>query len=332
MIASGTWSRPVKALILVNGELYKPHVLRRRIGAEAFDLVLGADGGARNAHTLNVTLDAIIGDLDSVSDLEQQGISNTQVVSYPAEKDETDLELALLYAKEQGADQMVMVGAMGGRMEMTISNILLIARASLSSCRIEMWHGEQTGWVIRPPGEDISGHPGDMVSLIPLGGDVSGITTKGLKYSLKNEELTFGTARGISNLLEKPSAHVKLSKGFLLAIHTPRQGTRKDRNAMTRKRTMNVGVQVLPMVEDVYPVVDKAIEAIQASGVKYEVGPLETTLEGDDLDQLIEVAKSAHRACFEAGAGKVVTIIKIADALEGTTIKGKVGKYRKGGS
>ena len=64
---------------------------------------------------------------------------------------------------------------------------------------------------------------------------------------------------------------------------------------MTEKRTMNVSVQVLPLVEDAYPIVDKAIEAIQASGVKYEVGPLETTLEGDDLDQLIEVAKAAHR-------------------------------------
>ena len=98
------------------------------------------------------------------------------------------------------------------------------------------------------------------------------------------------------------------------------------------KRIRNVGVQVLPLVENIYPVVDKAIEAIQSSGVKYVVGPLETTLEGDDLDQLLEVAKSAHRACFEAGAGKVVTIIKIADALEGTTIEEKVGKYRKRGS
>ena len=95
------------------------------------------------------------------------------------------------------------------------------------------------------------------------------------------------------------------------------------------KRTRNVGVQVLPLVENIYPVVDKAIEAIQSSGVKYVVGPLETTLEGDDLDQLLEVAKSAHRACFEAGAGKVVTISKIADALEGTTIAEKVGKYQK---
>ena len=98
---------------------------------------------------------------------------------------------------------------------------------------------------------------------------------------------------------------------------------------MVKRRTMNVGVQVLPLVDNVYPVVDKAIEAIQASGVKFEVGPLETTLEGDDLDQLIEVAKSAHRACFKAGARKVVTIIKIADALEGTSIEEKVGKYRR---
>ena len=98
---------------------------------------------------------------------------------------------------------------------------------------------------------------------------------------------------------------------------------------MTEKRTINVGVQVLPLHDNVYSIVDAAIKVIQNSGVKYEVGLLETTLEGDDLDQLIEIAKAAHRSCFEAGAGKVVTIIKIADALEGTTIEGKVGKYRK---
>ncbi|UCE98342.1 MAG: thiamine-binding protein [Dehalococcoidia bacterium] len=98
---------------------------------------------------------------------------------------------------------------------------------------------------------------------------------------------------------------------------------------MKKSHILNVGVQVLPLVEDVYPVVDKAIEAIQASGVKYEVGPLETVLEGDDLNRLLEIAKSAHLACFESGAKKVVTVIKIADALEGTSIKEIVAKYRK---
>ncbi len=98
---------------------------------------------------------------------------------------------------------------------------------------------------------------------------------------------------------------------------------------MAEKRMRNVGVQCLPLVENAFSVVDKAIEVIQKSGVKYEVGPLETTMEGDDLDRLIDIAKAAHRACFEAGAGRVVTIIKIADAVEGTTMEQKVTKYRK---
>ena len=97
---------------------------------------------------------------------------------------------------------------------------------------------------------------------------------------------------------------------------------------MNDDRTVNVSVQVLPMVEDVYPVVDKAIEVIAQSGVKYEVCPMETVMEGP-LDELIDVAKAAHRACFESGADKVVTIIKIADAAGGTTIEEKVGKYRE---
>jgi uncharacterized protein (TIGR00106 family) len=98
---------------------------------------------------------------------------------------------------------------------------------------------------------------------------------------------------------------------------------------MDEDRTVNVSVQVLPLVEDVFPVVDRAIAVIQASGVKYEVGPMETTLEGP-LDRLLDVAKAAHLACFEAGAAKVVTLIKIADAVSGTTIEEKVGKYRAG--
>lgn len=96
---------------------------------------------------------------------------------------------------------------------------------------------------------------------------------------------------------------------------------------MDRTRTVTVSVQVLPLVEDAYPVVDRAIAAIAASGVTYEVGPMETVMEGP-LDRLLKVAEAAHLACFEAGAKKVVTIIKIGDSVEGTTIEDKVGKYR----
>lgn len=93
-------------------------------------------------------------------------------------------------------------------------------------------------------------------------------------------------------------------------------------------RTVNVAVQVLPLVEDVFPVVDQAIAVIAASGVKYEVGPMETVMEGP-IDELLEVAKAAHLACFTAGAERVMTIIKIGDQTCGTTIEEKMSQYRK---
>lgn len=91
---------------------------------------------------------------------------------------------------------------------------------------------------------------------------------------------------------------------------------------------VNVSVQVIPLCEDVYPVVDRAIAAIAASGVRYEVGPMETTMEGD-LDRLLEVAKAAHRACFVDGVHRVLTLIKVDEAVGGTSIAEKVSRYRE---
>jgi uncharacterized protein (TIGR00106 family) len=109
------------------------------------------------------------------------------------------------------------------------------------------------------------------------------------------------------------------------------QEVRRGLMQLDENRTVNVAIQVLPLVEDLYPVVDHAIEAIAASGVKYEVGPMETVMEGP-LDSLLAVAKAAHLACFEAGAEKVITIIKIADQTCGTSIDEKVAKYRQANS
>jgi uncharacterized protein (TIGR00106 family) len=93
------------------------------------------------------------------------------------------------------------------------------------------------------------------------------------------------------------------------------------------ERTVNVAVQVLPLHEDAYRIVGRAIGVIADSGVKYEVDPMETVMEGP-LDTLLEVAKQAHLACFEAGAERVVTLIKIGDSTSGTSIEEKVAKYR----
>jgi uncharacterized protein (TIGR00106 family) len=95
-------------------------------------------------------------------------------------------------------------------------------------------------------------------------------------------------------------------------------------------RTLNVAVQVLPLGGDVFKIVDHAISVIASRGIRYEVGPMETVMEGK-LDDLLDAAKAAHLACFDAGAESVMTHIKIGDHVSGTTIEDKVGKYRSAG-
>lgn len=91
----------------------------------------------------------------------------------------------------------------------------------------------------------------------------------------------------------------------------------------------NVSLQVLPVVaeERIYPVVDKVIELIQKSGVKYIVGPMETTMEGD-LDVLLDIVKKAQEICIKEGASRVVSVVKIDYKPEGVTMDEKISKYR----
>lgn len=93
---------------------------------------------------------------------------------------------------------------------------------------------------------------------------------------------------------------------------------------------VNVSLQVLPMVkeEDIYDVVDKVIEYIDSCGVKYEVGPMETTMEGE-FDKLMDIVKEAQNICVKEGASRVVSVVKIDYKSEGVTMNEKVGKYRR---
>lgn len=92
---------------------------------------------------------------------------------------------------------------------------------------------------------------------------------------------------------------------------------------------VNVSLQVLPRVPDdmIYPVVDKVIEYIQSTGVKYVVGPMETTMEGE-YDFLMEIVKKAQEICIKEGATRVLSVIKIDCKPEGVTIDEKIAKYR----
>ncbi len=209
-----------RAIIFANGDLPEPATALRLL--QPTDLLIAADGGARHCRALGLTPHLVIGDFDSLAADELDALEQAGAVlkRHPRDKDETDLELALLEAAARGATTLIVLGAFGGRLDMTLANLLLLKHPKLVEVHVELRHGSQTAWLIRPPGGAVSGMPGDTVSLLPLDGDVLGIVTHGLRYPLCGEALLSGPARGVSNALTEPLARIALTAGLLLVIHS----------------------------------------------------------------------------------------------------------------
>jgi thiamine pyrophosphokinase len=186
------------------------------------DFVIAADGGLKHLLNLEILPDVLIGDLDSVQEdyLEHLRTKEVKILSHPPQKDETDLELALLHAAGQGADEIIVFGALGARWDMSLGNILLLAHPALRGVQVRLRDGPHALYLMKDIGTlTIEGTPGDIVSLLPLCGDAEGITTEGLAYALQDGTLAFGASRGISNVLNGDQAHIELSSGCLCVVH-----------------------------------------------------------------------------------------------------------------
>lgn len=209
-----------RVIIFANGELTEPQTIRARLRVD--DTLIAADGGARGCLALGLTPHLVVGDFDSLTADEVVGLHarGVAIERHPPGKDATDLELALLAALRLGATDMAILGAAGGRLDMTLANLLLLTLPALVDVRVEVWHGTQTAWLIRPPGAEVRGAIGDTLSLIPLNGDAGGVTTHGLHYPLRGETLAFGPARGASNVLTEAMARVEFRSGLMLAVLT----------------------------------------------------------------------------------------------------------------
>jgi thiamine pyrophosphokinase len=212
----------MKALLFANGRPKNGSMVRRALLDATGAQIIAADGGARIAWRYNRLPDVVVGDMDSLSEeelhqLESQG---AVIVRHPREKNETDLELALLYAAAHGATWIRVIGALGGRFDQMLANVYLLAMPQLAHCDVAMVARRQMIRVLRAGTHTLDGHNGDTISLIPISGDVHGITTQGLRYLLENETLLFTLARGISNVMTGASAEITIGEGMLLCVHT----------------------------------------------------------------------------------------------------------------
>jgi thiamine pyrophosphokinase len=211
-----------RILIFANGAPNDGPMVRRALSAAPDAHVIAADGGARLAWYYGRTVDTVIGDMDSLTEAElsQLEAAGAQIRRYPGEKNETDLELALLHAAELGAQWIHIIGGLGDRFDQTLANVYLMALPPLIERDVALVAGKQRLALLRAGQHNIIGQAGDTISLLPLGGDVHGIVTTNMQYPLRNETLYFGPARGISNVLIADQGQVELAVGVLLLIHT----------------------------------------------------------------------------------------------------------------
>jgi thiamine pyrophosphokinase len=164
----------------------------------------------------------VIGDMDSLPDGDRAVLegAGSRFVVHPRAKDETDLELTLRHAVSQGATEIVILGALGGRLDHTLSNVLLLAHPKLKGLSVRIADRRQEALLLRGgEGVDLDGQPGDLVSLLPLGGRAEGVSTIGLEWRLKGDALDFGQSRGVSNVMLGTAARVEVEAGCLLVVH-----------------------------------------------------------------------------------------------------------------
>jgi thiamine pyrophosphokinase len=192
--------------------------------SDGIDLVIAADGGARHAAALGRRIDRWVGDGDSIQPglLDRLAEDGVPLQRAPTDKDETDAELALLAGIAADPERVTVLGALGGaRIDHELGNVWLLAHPALAG-RDARLVGARTRIRLAGPGPtDLGGRTGDLVSLLPFGGDAHGIVTTGLRYPLRGESLIGGPSRGLSNVREDAGATLSIGEGRLLVVETP---------------------------------------------------------------------------------------------------------------
>lgn len=300
------------------------------------DLIILADGGADHLPRLDPALLAgrpllLVGDMDSISRSAKRRVETAggEVLTLPTAKDETDLEYALRVAVERGAEEISVLGALGGpRLDHLFGGIALLTASWLQGVKVRLLDEQHE--VFLAQGEAlIRGSAGDTVSLVPLTPEVQAVSTENLAYPLYRETLFEGSTRGISNVMQEAEARVHHGAGRLLVLHYRDSGAAGPQGGAGASGESVVAAAggvteagrwpgaSLACQFSLYPLRQQSIdEAIRAgieeatrtgaaSGMSVKVQPLSTLLQGGR-----DVVFAALRAAFDAAEshGSVVMV------------------------
>lgn len=205
------------AVIVCNGSI-KDYSYYEKYLSRAKHIIC-VDGGSRHLRNLGYTPDVLLGDFDSISasDLKEYRDMGVEILKYPPEKDMTDTELAVEYTARKGYKDVIILGALGTRFDHSLSNVLILKKMHDNGIK---------GVIINEYNEiqlisdriTLDREDGVKVTLLPLTEKVEGVTTKGLKYPLKDATIYLGSSWGVSNEFEGDVAEVSIRKGLLFVI------------------------------------------------------------------------------------------------------------------
>jgi thiamine pyrophosphokinase len=213
----------VKAIVVAGGDA----VASDAALLTGADIVIAADSGAEWLKANGLRPDVVIGDMDSVDPavLARLAAEGVTIERHPPDKDASDAELAVDRALGAGADEVVILGAVGGgRLDHELANLLLLAEPAWRAVRLRIVRGGTAARALH--GGDavtLGAAAGDLVTLLPLAGDAAGVRTVGLRFPLDGETLRLGRSRGLSNRVEHAPASVSLERGTLLIIETQKE-------------------------------------------------------------------------------------------------------------
>ncbi len=205
----------MKCIIVASGQFTPTDTILSQINAA--DLILAADGGAVHLQKINVIPDMIIGDLDSICTETQQFYRARQVPikTYPTRKDKTDTALCIDYAAARGCTHITFIGVTGQRLDHTLANILLLRQTADLGIEARIMDAHNEIYLVVSDLK-IEGRPGELLSIIPVSEQITGLTLEGLEYPLKNAALYMGTTLGVSNCFTANRASIHIDSGALI--------------------------------------------------------------------------------------------------------------------
>ena len=207
----------MKCVIIANGDFEYTGAAKQAIDQAEF--IICADGGARHLRAVNIPPNVLIGDFDSIRAEDRLFFETGQtlIISHPADKDKTDSELCIDWAIQNRATDISLLGATGTRMDHSLANIYLLTKLARQGIKARIINSHNEIHIVTTYLE-LKGQPGEYLSLVPISEKISGLTLKGLEYTLTDAEIEMGSSLGISNVFREELAYISIREGIVLVI------------------------------------------------------------------------------------------------------------------